>query len=269
MYNVQIIRDSITEAGHRLTTMEATFPRFILAEINTHRAFSRNSASSRAIPTAKLIDSVRKNPFIPAEFLSNKPGMQAGDAPIDQGAALEAWHDAMQAALKYAEQLAAIGTHKQWANRLLEPYMWHTAIISATEWQNFFSQRCSPMAQPEMRTIAELMQSAILNSTPQLLRAGCYHLPYVDATVSQDDPAHIVQPRLFQSVARCARISYNRHQEESSLEADTILYNRLKRDGHWSPFEHVAVAMGGMVAHTKSRNFTGFYQLRAAIDHAP
>ena len=268
MYNAIIIADSLNEAGHRLTTMEVTFPRFILAEFNTHRAFSRNSASSRAIPTAKLIADVRKNPFMPASFCANKAGMQAGDALVDQSAAAETWIDAWQDALKRAEQLAATGVHKQWANRLLEPFSWHTVIVSATEWQNFFSQRCTPDAQPEMQVIAEMMQSALLNSTPRQLKAWDYHLPYVDQLVNMHDPAFIPEVAIVQSVARCARVSYNRHGEESSLEADTLLYNRLKKQGHWSPFEHVAVAAGGVLTNERCRNFTGFTQLRHAVERA-
>jgi hypothetical protein len=82
MYDVKVLADSIygLSSGQtaRITTMQVTFPRFILAEINTHRAFSRNSASSRAIPTEKIIEQVVTNPFIPETFNRRVKGMGVG-----------------------------------------------------------------------------------------------------------------------------------------------------------------------------------------------
>src|SRR3954452_24195130 len=79
-FEAKVLADSVSPAGQRLTTLEATFPRFVLAEFNTHRVFSRNSASSRAIPVAKQLRRVLDDPYVPIEFGSNKPGMQAGPA---------------------------------------------------------------------------------------------------------------------------------------------------------------------------------------------
>ena len=49
-----IAADSINVKGKRITTFIVTMPRIVLAELNTHRVFSRNSASSRAIPFTKM-----------------------------------------------------------------------------------------------------------------------------------------------------------------------------------------------------------------------
>jgi hypothetical protein len=63
--NAKIVADSLSIHGDRLTTLLITFPRFILAEVNTHRMLSKNTSSSRAIPFEKMIQSVEKDPFIP------------------------------------------------------------------------------------------------------------------------------------------------------------------------------------------------------------
>ena len=50
-YHAEVLIDSVNPAGQRLTTFVLRFPRFVLSEFNTHRMFSRNASSSRAIPT--------------------------------------------------------------------------------------------------------------------------------------------------------------------------------------------------------------------------
>ena len=54
-YSARILLDSLSPSGARLTTMEVRYPRFIHSEMMTHRVFSRNAASSRAIPIKKMI----------------------------------------------------------------------------------------------------------------------------------------------------------------------------------------------------------------------
>ena len=146
-----IIADSKNEFGNRITTMVATFPRYILAELNTHRMFSRNSASSRAIPFEKMLKSVEENPFIPIAWQKDHKGMQGGeyilpashenDKPCAEDLQSQ-WLEARDSAVYNAKLLANYGTTKQLCNRLLEPFMWHTVIITATEWENFFALRC-------------------------------------------------------------------------------------------------------------------------------
>jgi thymidylate synthase ThyX len=169
MYNAKILLDSISETGKRLTTFEVTFPRIVLAEWNTHRMFSRNSASSRAIPVNVMIDRVLENPFVPEKFPANYKGMQPNEyweeGDYKYKLAKKVWLNACSSAIDYVQQLTADGAngikvHKQIANRLLEPFMWHTVICTATEFDNFFKLRTNEQAQYEIRRIADLMYKA-------------------------------------------------------------------------------------------------------------
>lgn len=244
MFDAKILADSIAQ-GVRLTTLQVTFPRIVLAEFNTHRVMSRNSASSRAIPVEKRIVEVRQDPFIPEDFASNKKGMQAGDSlgGEDQERARMAWLDAAQQAIKHAGILADVGVHKQWANRLLEPFAWHTVICTATEWDNFYALRCNPQAQPEIRRAAELMRDAMAGSKPVEIQPGDWHLPLVDHTMGDEVFARSqegVMTLVKLSVARCARVSYLTHDGLRDVKADLTLHDRLLTSGHMSPFEHAA-----------------------------
>lgn len=145
-FKVEILADSANGLGKRITTMLVTFPRIILAEFNTHRMFSRNSASSRAIPFQKMLRSVEDNPFIPIAWQKDHKGMQGSEYSEgnDLELAIDDWNQAKDAAVLYADWLShrSGGVTKQLCNRLLEPFMWHTVIVTATEWENFFALRC-------------------------------------------------------------------------------------------------------------------------------
>jgi len=239
MYAAKIICDSIAQ-GVRLTTMEVTLPRIVLAEWNTHRVFSRNSASSRAIPVEKRIQAVMDNPFVPDAFAANKAGMQAGedlDAEANAMARNE-WFTARNHAVDSARFLAESGVHKQWANRLIEPYSWTTIVVTATEWTNFFNLRISKLAQPEIRRAAELMKEAMDASTPVELGEGDWHLPYVQ--IDELTAGHDWEYLARLSVARCARVSYLTHDGKRDHGKDIELHDRLLESRHMSPFEHVA-----------------------------
>lgn len=241
MYTAAVIADSIAQ-GVRLTTLEVTFPRYILAEFNTHRVFSRNSASSRAIPVKTRLKQVRENPFVP-EFTKNKSGMQA-DALLAESDARNAgayWVGASGMAAEFAESLAAIDVHKQQANRLLEPFVWHTVVVTATDWDNFFALRLHPDAAPEIQKTAQTMKAAMDASTPKKLEVGEWHVPYVEHSEMgyghhDDSDIRIVAI----SVARCAAVSYERQRAEKSIEEYVARHDALKTSGHWSPFEHQA-----------------------------
>lgn len=240
-YNAKIVLDSVSVAGDRLTTMEVTFPRIVLAEFNTHRAFSRNSASSRAIPFAKQIDKVITDPFVPTYWGANQSGMQADEEIGHESrvSAIKEWLAARDDAVAAATTLHGLNVHKQTVNRLLEPFMWQTVIVTATEWSNFFALRANPQAQPEIREIAEWMQSLYQESEPTGLQDGEWHLPYIqpeEYSLVDDDPEKMRQV----SAARCARVSYLTHDGKRDLEQDVKLYERLKNGGHLSPLEHVA-----------------------------
>lgn len=254
MYAAKILADSIAQ-DVRLVTIEATFPRFILAEVNTHRNLSRNSASSRAIPVERRIEQVMRSPFVPEAFGQNKSGMQADSslASREQDLARAAWLAAANYACDQARQMASLGVHKQHANRLLEPFVWHTAVMSATEWENFFALRTHKDAQPEMQIIAKLMRKAYDESTPRELRMGDWHLPYVTpeehdvlesfrppAGEQQDAWQELQLGMVKKSVVCCAAVSYERHLTERTLEQCIARHDAMTKSAHWSPFEHQA-----------------------------
>lgn len=147
-----IVADSINEFGDRITTFVVTHPRHILAEMNTHRMFSRNSASSRAIPAKEMIRRVREQPFIPIAWQKEHSGMQGTEYITDEFCLqliIDEWKDAAGNAVVRANRISSgivgkEGTEvtKQITNRLLEPFLHHTAIITATEYENFFKLRC-------------------------------------------------------------------------------------------------------------------------------
>lgn len=276
-YSARVLADSVSPAGVRLTTLEVTFPRIVLAEFNTHRMLSRNSASSRAIPVENRIAAVEADPFIPVAFGRNRRGMQAVEAleGADAAAAEETWMEACRIAVYRAKQLASLGVHKQLANRLLEPFLWHTVVVTATEWSNFFALRCNPDAQPEIRTAAELMRSARDSSEPRAVAAGEWHLPYLDAEENVDVLARHLAPALVSS-ARCARVSYLTQDGRRDPAEDLKLADRLLAAGHMSPFEHAARPLDrsrdvGRYDLGSSRPFVGNFaewvQLRKTIRH--
>lgn len=270
-YACEVIADSISATGARLTTMVVSFPRIVLAEFNTHRIFSRNAASSRAIPVATMIERIRADPFVPAVWPRHQPGMQGGE-PLSEVAAYDCatqWRMALAYVIDRAQDMRARGAHKQHVNRLLEPWMWTTVVVSSTEWGNFFAQRCSPLAQPEIRTIAEMMRAALDQSTPTWTPAGSWHLPFIRDEDRDDCPALGRKLHLAKiAVARCARVSYLNHQGVRSVADDLALYERLRSADppHLSPFEHVALP-----GEPGTGNFRGWYQLRhmlRGIEHA-
>jgi thymidylate synthase ThyX len=259
-----VVLDSVSPAGVRLTTIEVTLHRFVLAELNTHRVLSRNSASSRAIPTSKQVRRLVEDPALPVEFGTNQRGMQAGEPLTGDAhdAALATWLEARDHAVAAAERLFELGVHKQVVNRILEPFMWHTVIASGTDWDGFWQQRCSPLAQPEIRVAAEAMRDAYDASRPTPLGDGEWHTPYV-----RDDERDLdVGLRTRISAARCARVSYLTHDGRRDLAADEELYERLitADPPHWSPLEHVATPAPDPVPG----NYRGWRQLRHEVESA-
>lgn len=257
-YHAEVLLDSLSPAGHRLTTFVLRFPRFVLPEFNTHRMFSRNASSSRAIPTTRLIQQLRDDPVEPVEWGRNQAGMQARDVlpPAEAASAAAVWHEARESALRSADQLRALGVHKQVVNRVLEPWMWAGVVVSSTTYENFFTLRCHADAQPEIKRLADMMRSAYEASVPRRLAAGQWHLPFVRGA---DDEALDVELQRKVAVARAARVSYLTHTGTRDIDADLTLHERLLEAGHWSPFEHVACAVEGDATFN---NFTGWQAYR-------
>lgn len=275
----KVVADSIHD-GSRLTTFEVTFPRFILAEFNTHRVLSRNSASSRAIPVWKRLAEVMMHPFVPLNFGKNKAGMQSAetvsveeneqakklwlagrDFAVVQAYMLAGGHDQIMRDAKGDPNVEALclamegwvstfkrsvpelvplksPVHKQHANRVLEPYAWHTVIVTATSWRNFYALRASKLAQPEIQEVALAMARAHQANSPRELDHHEWHLPYI----FDDDVKEVSDPMKLARIssARCARVSYLTHDGKRSLDKDFEMADSLQNNGHTSPFEHPA-----------------------------
>jgi hypothetical protein len=147
-------------------------------------------------------------------------------------------------AVAQARQLLFVGVHKQITNRLIEPWLWQTIIVTATEWDNFFGLRRHPDAQPEIKRAADLMYEAMQGSKPSPLAFDEWHLPLVtfeerNAELSNADPMFWQKV----SAGRCARVSYLTHDGKKDFHADVELATKLQKSGHVSPWEHPARPM--------------------------
>lgn len=274
----KMVADSISPEGIRLSTLELNYPRIIHAEFMTHRAFSRNASSNRAIPTKRLIDQIVNEPASPIHWGRNKKGMQADEEFSESECEKFAhdWREFAKLAAQMAKKFADAGLHKQAANRVLEPFQFIRVVVTATEWENFFSLRLHPDAQPEIQELARVMKEVMDNSEPAKLEPGDWHLPYVRADESELD----ISDRIKVSVARCARVSYLNHDNSApNIDNDIALHDRLLRDGHMSPLEHQGSPMwpivgeiwGDGVTHYDkhwqrwSGNFRGWIQYRQIV----
>lgn len=266
MYSAKILLDSITPGGARLTTWELTYPRFVHAELMTHRVFSRCSASSRAIPVEKILAQVNESPVIPKFWGKNKAGMQADEelsgAGIDLAKIL--WLNARNHAADHVERLIKLGVegpdrkpfglHKQLANRLIEPWMFITVVVSSTSFSNWFKLRHSKLAQPEIGWLAGEMFLRMKASVPRFLEAGQWHMPFLPDRQELEadgwrtpEGTDVFGEKDLRAVSagRVARVSYlNQNGVRDPLEDRKLCVARLVPAGHWSPLEHVAMSMG-------------------------
>lgn len=224
----------------------------------THRVFSRNAASSRAIPHKKMLERLEQDPAVPVEWGRNQPGMQASQQVDDVAAAESWWLRGYELLKPWLAEGEALGLHKQILNRPVEPWFNIEVICTATEWDNFYSLRTHASAQPEIRVLAEHMLAAQRSSTPVVVKSDGWHLPFVgDDEIAA---AGLDAAKKF-SVARCARVSYLNHDGSApDEEKDLKLFHQLLEAGHVSPFEHQACALtdGAVI----SGNFVGWRQFR-------
>lgn len=273
MTDAKIIADSISPSGDRITTMQIKFHRFVLAEFNTHRKFSRNFSSSRAIPTKKLLEQVRNEPAEPVWWGKNQAGMQANEEldNVTKARANVQWRRAAYQAANMAEQLAEIGAHKQIVNRLIEPFLYVEGIVTSTEWDNFFTLRCHPDAQPEIQALAYKMRDALESSTPKPLPSGHWHLPYIrreDWDGIGDNTLNFWVELAKVSAARCCRVSYLKHDgTPATVEEELALFQRLAGGEpiHASPLEHQAQCVE-ICNPAMARNLSGWHQFRALYE---
>lgn len=259
--SARVVADSISPTGHRLTTLECTFHRFILSEFNTHRVFSRNSASSRAVPVTKTMAQVTLDPALPVIFRREKSGMSGGAVLENQEQLQNMWRQDAEYMAQRADLYVQMGVHKSIVNRILEPYMWHTVVVTSTDYDNFFIQRMTENAQPEIVSLAYRMSEALEFSVPQRLGYGDWHMPYVS---DEELPLELSVAQAL-SVARVAGVSYNRLGVIREQAKDLALYARLREANppHWSPFEHVATPVHPNMINTA--NFKGWRQLRQIL----
>lgn len=304
MFKAKVVADSVGPNKVRISSVEMTYPRFIHAEIMTHRDRARNAASSRAIPwkrfrpyNSKIDESlvsynqlcdanslgiitekcmywqIMVDPVIPIVWGGEQKGMQAGQPLNDSDSKLAeaSWLRARDAAVKEAEYLSTLGVHKSLCNRLTEPFMWITVLMTATEWQNFFRLRCHPDAEIHFQKIAGMVRDCINASEPVPLQAGQWHTPYftaldgdslrkalIDGQLATGHPDDFMMFRRDRngeadqifwkyakrvSAGRAARISFLTQDGKRDFDEDVRLFQRLieRTDDvlHASPLEHV------------------------------
>jgi len=252
---------STNEMDSRVTTFEIEYPRFILAELNTHRMFSRNSASSRAIPVKKMIGLVEQNTAMPIIWNKNQKGMQSHIEfgvntdelgmvvdPIDDDAysPAEAWYKARDSAISYAKAFDESDHHKQTVNRLIEPFQMMKTIVTSTDFDNFFNLRFQSFenydAQHEIHELAKLMYECYNDNTPVVLNEGDWHTPYYKNGyyAIDDGSTDTLEDALKISCSCCAQVSYRLLND--TIEKAIDLYNILVESDpvHASAFEHCA-----------------------------
>lgn len=261
----EIVLDSIGPSGVRLTTFSLTYPRVIHAELMTHRQFSRNASSSRAIPWERMRQWILDDPYVPLYWGRNQKGMQAGGelSPEEREAARLIWLDARDSAIASADSLFELGLHKQIVNRLVEPFGHINVLVTATDFANWFSLRVHEAAMPEIQQLAVMMARAYLAATPEPMEENEWHLPYITA---DEHDIYRTKALLKLSTARCARVSYKTHDGKTpTAEEDFALFERLLGSDpkHASPSEHQARAVSQKAA--RSGNLMGWVQHRKTI----
>lgn len=270
--SAQIIKDSLAPSGVRLSTFVLKYPRFIHAEVMTHRMFSRNASSSRAIPFKKQMAAIKDEMAAPLEFRANQKGMQAGERLSwwRSRACSAVWRLAGHVAIGFAKALDWLGAHKQYVNRLVEPFAHITVVLTGTDeaMANWFALRNHPKAQPEIQALARAMLKEYRASAPNALFAGEWHLPFVEDLDFPDGDTSGVdwQPLIERSVACCARTSYNNHDGTApNGEKDAKLHDDLLNDTpmHASPSEHQARAESD--PEIRSGNLHGWTQYRKML----
>lgn len=236
--------------GKEVVTFELIYPRFIHGELMTHRMFSRNAASSRAIPVNKMLEQVRNDPATPTHWGKNQAGMQAKDelSFAEKTFAKSRWEHAANSAANWAEILHEdVSLHKQVVNRILEPFQWMKTIVTATEWENFYWLRNHEDAQPEIKRLAEVMLEDLEATRCMMMEldVGDWHTPYYGAGYwlkgqSEDS----LEDALAISSSCCAQVSYR--LLDDSIEKAHMVYKRLVESSpvHASPFEHQCTPMG-------------------------
>ena len=283
---------AVTET--RIDTLQLRYPRIVHAEFMTHRTFSRNASSSRAIPTTSLL--VRDADIFVPTFRRNKPGMQPGDLlTAEQQADADAiWRDMAAYVTAGCRKLAdktGLDIAKQWSNRPLEWFGYIDVVVSSTDWANWDHLRDHDAAQDEIRVLCRAMKEARDAFFPTILAEGEWHLPYIN----DDDRVLAFQERdkfkaslapiftdidlkisvqeqllLIVSAARCCRVSYSKHDGTPSTFGEDIerFLKLVPTDDpvHATPVEHQAMPLAHWPAKYQG-NFRDFAQFRQFVPH--
>ena len=290
MIKATIILDSISPEGIRITTFELEYPRFIHSELMTHRCFSRNAASSRAIPIEAMHKQILEETAMPVSWGKNMAGMQAKEdlPPEHTEIAKQLWAKACKDALHWSKALADLGLHKQCANRIVESFVTMKTIVTSTEWANWYELRNHSDADPTIHALAAAMEVEHIKSVPVALAEGQWHLPYVDSLfdeaghqwLKQDDVILDLETAKMISVSCCAQVSYRK--SDTSIDKAKMIYERLvgMRPQHASPLEHQATPLESIPSFTTwpkgvthmdragqfwSNNFRGWLQNRSLM----
>lgn len=243
----RVILDSVNPYGSRLTTCVCTYPRYLHSQVMTHRMFSRNTSSSRAIPTEKMIAAVQKDMVVPIHFGRLQPGMQAEEEleGEERDRAESRWREIGAYVVEGARDFFKLGLHKQIANRILEPFAHVTATISFTESANFLHLRDNGKAQHGIQILGRELRAVLKRSRPQKLDWGDWHTPFI----LPDEVGLDLNDKIRVSAARAARTSYLTHEGIRSIQKDLQLYSDLvdrkdwlKDPVHASALEHPAQA---------------------------
>jgi hypothetical protein len=274
MIKAEIIEHSISPSGVEIITWVLEYPRFIHSEFMTHRVFSRNSASSRAIPIERMIQTIEENPAMPIHWGKNQAGMQAKEELQcgERIAAQEEWMHAMTSAVQHSRNLHELGVHKQIANRVTEPYQHMKVVMTTTEDTNWYWLRDHPDAQPEIGGVpgglAKVMREAYKTSEPMPLLPGMWHLPFVKTLQTrvngvysqyfydeEDNLISLEQAKMI-SASCCAQVSFRR--QDGSLEKAEVIYKRLieSEPCHASPVEHQALCFDDLDPNISYSPFT-------------
>lgn len=247
-----VIADTINN-HNRITTLEITIPKIFLAQLNKHKIISNNAESSRAVPYSLVRKQILKNPYVPERWGINGPGMspqQYVDDPYKIQGLRRNWLDARDESVRLADLTDIAGIHKELVNRYVENWRWCNVVLTSTTWTNFIGLRSDSSAQWEMQQLSKVVSESLMTSEPI---EDVTHLPYT--TLEEGS----VDLRIKLSVARCAKISYNR-TSVFDVEKDVDRYESLLTSGHFSAFEHTAVVASG-----QHKNFTGWCSVRTNI----
>lgn len=244
--SAKILAYSRDYRGRYIVSWELEYPRFIHGEFMTHRLFSRNAASSRAIPVQSMIQAIKDSPAMPIHWGRNQSGMQAKEelTGVELTVVKDYWIQAADHATEIAGYMNYAGAHKQIVNRILEPFQTMKTVMTATCLDNFFWLRNHEDAQPEIKELARLMWEALQGESAVLLEPGDWHVPYFGngQWFARRDEMPL-EDALAISASCCAQVSYRKLDD--TLEKAHIVFKRLveSKPVHASPFEHQATPM--------------------------